>query len=93
MTRNTPSRTCHDLAFRAGYAIDDPAEVALEDYARVLTRAESAEAMRSAADPSRVEGVHVCGFQALPTPQLLTDLEDFARDLAHHAGGGGLGWS
>ena len=34
------------LSFAEAYPMDDPAEVALEDYARVLTRARAAEALR-----------------------------------------------
>jgi hypothetical protein len=29
----------------------------------------------------------------MPDGPLITDIEDFARDLALRAGGGGLGWS
>jgi hypothetical protein len=84
---------CFDLAFRAAYPIDEPGEVALEDYTRTLLRARAAEGLRSDDDPSMMRGVHVCGLGAPPTPVLVTDIEDFARSLAASRSGGGLGWS
>jgi hypothetical protein len=93
VTREHPEADCNDLAFRAGYPLDEPAEVALEDYCRVLTRARGAEAVRVRDEPSMVRGVHVCGLGTTLTNALLTDMEDFARDLSLRAGGGGLGWS
>jgi hypothetical protein len=88
-----PAPDCYDLAFQASYPLAEPADVALEDYARELTRAREAEALRAADDPSRVRGVHVCGPAATLDGRLMTDVEDFARGLALRAGGGGLGWS
>lgn len=93
MSRDDPKGGCYDLAFQAGYPIDEPGEVALEDYARALTRSTSAEALRARSDPSRVEGVHVCGLGSPLSRAVLVDLEDFARDLATRPGSGGLGWS
>ncbi len=91
MTRRTPDSDCYDLGFQAGYPMNEPAEVALEDYARVLTRSRAAEAMRKNDDPSMVEGVHICGLGSSLTQAIITDLEDFARGLV--LGSGGLGWS
>jgi hypothetical protein len=93
MSRGRPVAGCHDFAFRSGYAVDDSGEVALEDYAREVTRARDVEAVRPDGDPGRVTGLHFCGLDALPEPALRADVEDFARDLAARAGGGGLGWS
>jgi hypothetical protein len=93
MSRLRPVSGCHELAFRHGYAVDDPGEVALEDYAREVTRARDVEAVRREGDPGRVAGVHLCGLDAAPAPALRADVEDFARDLAERSGGGGLGWS
>ncbi len=93
MSRRQPERGCYELAFRAGYPMDEPAEVALEDYARALTRAAEAEAVRASDDPARVSGVHVCRLGTAVTSAIACDLEDFARDLAGRAGGGGLGWA
>ena len=81
----------YDLAFHDAYALDDPAEAALEDYARVLARAEGAEAMRGA--DTRVGGVRLLQA-ATPFPLgAARDIEDFARDLATRGGGSGLGWA
>jgi hypothetical protein len=93
MSRRQPRTGCHELTFRAAFALDDPREVALEDYARALTRAGEAEAVRDPPDTARVKGVHVCGLASPPAPQILVDLEAFARDLAAHHEGSGLGWA
>ena len=93
MSLARPEGGCYDLAFRSAWPLGEAAEVALEDYARTVTRSEAAEAMRSPSDPAEVTGVHVCGLGAAFTAGLLQDVEDFARDLATSAGGGGLGWS
>jgi hypothetical protein len=93
MSRRQPRTGCHELTFRTGFALDDPGEVALEDYARALTRAAEAEAVRDPLDPARVKGVHVCSLPSPPGPPVLTDLEAFARDLAVHREGSGLGWA
>jgi hypothetical protein len=92
MSRRAPGAGCYDLGFQGAYPVSEPSEVALEDYARVLLRCQSAEALRAENDPSVVKGVHVCGLGTALNQALLTDLEDFARGLAA-GGGGGLGWS
>ena len=93
MSLARPEGGCYDLAFRSAWPLGETAEVALEDYARTVTRSQAAEAVRSASDPAEVTGVHVCGLGAAFTAGLLQDVEDFARDLATSGGGGGLGWS
>lgn len=93
MSAGAAEAGCFDLAFRAAYPIDEPGEVALEDYARTLARARAAEGLRAPEDPAMVRGVHVCGLGASPTPALVTDIEDFAQSLATRRNGGGLGWS
>lgn len=93
MAIGSPSPDCYDLWFQASYPLAEPAEVALEDYTRELTRARDSEALRAADDPSRVRGIHVCGPVATIDQRLMTDIEDFARGLALNVGGGGLGWS
>lgn len=82
-----------DLLFETGYPIDPPGEVALEDYARVLTRAEGAEALRSPSTLEQVTGVRIAAAGAVVTAAVRKDIEDFARDLARRGGGGGLGWA
>jgi len=82
-----------ELRFETAYPIDAAGEVALEDYARVLTRAETAEALRSEGDPERVAGVRVAAPGGVLTAAVRKDVEDFARDLASRGGGGGLGWT
>ena len=92
MSRERPASDCYDLAFHAGYPIGESAEVALEDYAREMSRSREAEAIRDAADPSVISGVHVCGLAGPLTRTMITDVEDFARALVIHDGAG-LGWS
>ena len=92
MPPESPEAGCYDIGFDAAYPLGEEAEVALEDYARALTRGRAAEALRASDDPGAVRGVHVCGLAAAITPALLRDLEDFARSLGTGTGGG-LGWS
>jgi hypothetical protein len=93
MSRQSPAPDCYDFSFAAGYPIDEPGQVALEDYARALFRARAVDGIRADDDPAAVAGVHVCGLGISPTPALLNDLEDFARSLVVHGDSGGLGWS
>ena len=91
MSRAEPRADCADVLFRASYAIPDPAEVALEDYARAFTRARAAEAIHGEDDPA-VTGVHLCGLPDPAGPSAKAEIEAFARELRDH-GGNGLGWS
>ena len=91
MSPSHPGPDCYDLAFQASYPIAEPAEVALEDYARTLAVSREAYALRRRDDPAMVQGVHVCGLGSPMTQAVMTDLEDFARSLV--ATGEGLGWS
>lgn len=93
MSRGSEEPGCYDVAFRAAYPLDEPAEVALEDYARALTRGRAAEAVRATDDPAMVQGVHVCGLAVALTGVVATDIEDFARSAATGPAGSGLGWS
>lgn len=80
------------VPFREAHPMDEPSEVALEDYARVLTRSRAAEAMPAPGAPGIVAGVHLCGARAPLAPAAIEDIEGFARSLL--AGrAGGLGWS
>jgi hypothetical protein len=92
MPHTRPESGCYEIGFATAYPLGEAAEVALEDYARALTKAHAAEAIRAGDDPATVRGVHVCGLGMALTPALLRDLEDFARSLTMGTGGG-LGWS
>jgi hypothetical protein len=92
MSVREPRPGCYELGFQHAYPIDETGEVALEDYARALTRAPAAEAVRKPDDPAVVKGVHICGLGISLTQALLDDLEDFARALTPPRASG-LGWS
>jgi hypothetical protein len=87
-----PSREeWYDLAFQNAYTLDDSGEFALEDYARVVSRAEGVEAMRGA--DRQVRGVRLRQPARPLSAAAARDIEDFARDLAIRGGGSGLGWA
>jgi hypothetical protein len=67
--------------------------VALEDYARVLTAAVRAEAIRGDAAGAKVTAVRVEGPGSPPSAAEQRDIEDFAKGLAAEGGGLGLGWT
>jgi len=92
MTRTNPRPGCHELLFRETLDLGDAADVALEDYAAVVTDSARAEAVREAGTGS-VAGLHLCGAPAPPAPAARADVEAFARDLAAHGSATGLGWS
>lgn len=82
-----------ELAFAEGVALGDAGEVALEDYARVLTAAAGAEAVRGERAGGRVIAVRVLRPKAKPSAAERRDIEDFARGLAAESAGSGLGWA
>lgn len=88
-----PHDAVSEVLFDRAYPIDPPGEVALEDYARVLTRAEAAEGLRSHDASEQVTGVRIAGAGTALTAAVRQDIEDFARDLARRGGGSGLGWA
>jgi hypothetical protein len=92
VARESPAGTCLEVSFGGTYRIGDAGQVALEDYARALTRAEAAEAVSAPGDPGHLSGVHLCAPAAPPREAVLAELEAFARNLAHRPGDG-LGWS
>lgn len=92
MTRESPGGACVELSFGATYAVSAGGQVALEDYARALTRAEGAEALPAPGDPGRLGGLHLCAPAEPPRGAVVEDIEAFAREMAHRAGDG-LGWS
>lgn len=92
MSRALPGPGCIVLSFAEAYPMDDPAEVALEDYARVLTRSRAAEAVPGEGTDA-IAGVHVCSPEKPLSPEVRADVEGFARSLVTGPAGGGLGWS
>lgn len=66
--------------------------VALEDYARELTRATTAEALVAEGEADRLLGLALEAPLIAPLGAVLDDIEAFARDLAERAGDG-LGWA
>jgi hypothetical protein len=81
-----------ELVFAEGLALSDAGEIALEDYARVLTVAAGAEAVRGDGTGARVTAVRLLAPAAPPTAAQQRDIEDFARGLLAESGGLGLGW-
>lgn len=93
-----PSSGCREIRFASALTLEPPAEVALEDYARVLTRARHAEVIRAAPvpegdDAARIAGVHLCDPEGAYEGQPAADVEAFARDMAVPTEATGLGWS
>jgi hypothetical protein len=91
VTRQRPAADCGEILFATSLALTPSAQVALEDYARVLTRAAAAEI--AGGDDTAVTGVHLCGVPSPITDAARRDLTDFARELAARESTGGLGWS
>jgi hypothetical protein len=89
-----PRRAGHcKLIFGEEFVLGDAGEVALEDYARVVTAAVSAEVLREDAAGVRVTAVRLVEPSTPPSAAQLRDVEDFARGLAAEGGGLGLGWA
>jgi len=82
-----------ELTFGEGFALSDAGEVALEDYARVLTSALRAEAVRGGDSGLRITSVRLYGAPSPPSVDQHQDIEAFARGLAEEPSGLGLGWS
>lgn len=92
MSRARPEAGCVLVPFQQARPMDEPGEVALEDYARVLTRASAAEVVPTPGQPGLIDGVHLCGARPPLAPSAIADIEGFAQSLP--AGrAGGLGWS
>jgi hypothetical protein len=79
-----------DLEIAPALRLSDASEVALEDYARALTGASRAEAVR---DDDAVVALRLSGLAREVVPSAKRDVLDFARELAVRDGGPGLGWS
>jgi hypothetical protein len=92
MSRHDSRLDCGEVSFHATYHLEPPAQVGLEDYARVLTGAAAADVIEDAG--GAVTGVHLCGLGQPVSERAAADILAFARDLqAASPGGGGLGWS
>jgi hypothetical protein len=73
-------------------ALSESAEVALEDYAREVTRSERAVALRAEGDLA-VAALRLEGAASEPDAEARRDILAFARALADAGSGAGLGWS
>lgn len=82
-----------ELMFDDGVRLADAAEVALEDYARALTAAAGAVAVKRGESEAEVIGVKLLGPALGATPEARRDIQDFARGLAAQGEGPGLGWA
>ena len=76
------------VRFGAPSAAGAAALVALEDYARELTRARAAEALLAEDGSGHLIGVALDAPLVAPQGTVLDDIEAFARDLAERSGGG-----
>jgi hypothetical protein len=92
MPPDGPRAGCFEVVLREPLALGEPAQVALEDYARSLTRAGAAEVLRGG-EAALVTGVHVCEAPSRPSQAALADIEAFAAGLAEAGQSAGLGWS
>lgn len=90
MSRTAPAADCGEIAIDLQAVPEPAAQVALEDYARVLTRARAAEVVTGT--DGHVHAVHLCGLPAAVTADAARDVADFARELTNESRGG-LGWS
>ena len=80
------------IRFREPHTVGAFGLVALEDYARELTRARAAEAVVAPGEGERLVGRELAAPAIAPQGSGLDDIEAFARELAERAGDG-LGWS
>jgi len=80
------------LRFATERAISASGVIALEDYARELTRAEAADAIVAEDGAGRLVGLVLEAPRVPARGAVADDIEAFARELSEHAGPG-LGWS
>ena len=83
----------HELRLPEPLALSESAEVALEDYAREVTRSERALALRGAPGDAPVQALRLFGLAREPEEDARRDILAFARALAEASGSAGLGWS
>ena len=92
MSHEHPAADCGEILLAPACALTPPAQVALEDYARVLTRALAAATLNGD-DETMVTGVHLCGLPAPINDAAQQDIVAFAREISARESSGGLGWS
>jgi hypothetical protein len=73
--------------------LSESAEVALEDYAREVTRSERTEALRGTDPGLPVFALRLFGLRAAPDEHAKADVLAFARELFERGESAGLGWS
>ncbi len=73
--------------------LSDPAQVALEDYAREVTQSAAVSAVRGEEPGAPVLALRLHGREAAPEEAAWRDVVAFARELAKAGPGSGLGWS
>jgi hypothetical protein len=74
-------------------ALSEAAEVALEDYARVVTRCAGASALRGDEPGAPVLALRLDGAAAPPVEAAWRDVVAFGRELVKAGQGSGLGWA
>jgi hypothetical protein len=90
MSHQAPRPDCREVTFPAPVPIEPASQVALEDYARVVSGANAAQVVELGT--GLVSAVHLCGVAALNTAAE-RDIADFAAELRSAVPGGRLGWS
>lgn len=88
-----PQAGCVEIVFAQPRVLAAAAQVALEDYARVLANALHSQVRCAPARDTQVLGVHLCAPEAGGSDALRRDVEAFAGDLAEPSEGAQLGWN
>lgn len=83
---------CVEWRLPEALRLGEAAEVALEDYAREVTRSQAAEAVREAPDGPLV-ALRLLGLAREPDASARSDVFAFARELEAPSAGAGLGWA
>ena len=87
------SATGLELRLPEPLPLSEPAEVALEDYAREVTRSAGVSAVRGEGLGAPVLALRLHGRETPPEDAAWRDVVAFARELAKVGPGSGLGWS
>lgn len=83
----------YELGLPDELRLSEAAEVALEDYARVLTGSRAAEAVRVGPEPGRLVALRLTGLAEPPGEAWKRDVHAFALELRAAQDNGRLGWS